>query len=143
MPTPPSGPLTTSYSCSVLKFCYCYGSAIWVVLATVHSVGMIPSCTCNFTLCCPVGLSWLIVTITLKQSDVFRFLRLDDDGNLRIYSSGGGSRIKIARWSQFLSAYCAATRRLSDAALVCCCQTCATRLLIGFEKARDFWGSWL
>ena len=112
-------------------------------LATIHSVGMIPSCTCNFTLCCPVGLSWLMVMITLKQSDVFRFLRLDDDGNLRIYNSGRGSRIKIARWSQFLSACCAATRRLSDAALVCCCQTCATRLLIGFEKARDFWGSWL
>ncbi|KAK7836623.1 g-type lectin s-receptor-like serine/threonine-protein kinase [Quercus suber] len=34
-----------------------------------------------------------------EGSDLLRFLRLDNDGNLRIYSSGRGSRTKTARWA--------------------------------------------
>uniref|UniRef100_A0A2N9FLN9 Receptor-like serine/threonine-protein kinase n=1 Tax=Fagus sylvatica TaxID=28930 RepID=A0A2N9FLN9_FAGSY len=34
-----------------------------------------------------------------EGTDVIRFLRLDEDGNLRIYSSGRGSGTKTARWA--------------------------------------------
>ena len=34
-----------------------------------------------------------------EGSDLLRFLRLDNDGNLRIYSSGRGSATKTARWA--------------------------------------------
>ncbi|GMY04893.1 g-type lectin s-receptor-like serine/threonine-protein kinase [Fagus crenata] len=34
-----------------------------------------------------------------EGTDVIRFLRLDEDGNLRIYSSGRGNGIQTARWA--------------------------------------------
>ncbi|XVF63246.1 hypothetical protein PTKIN_Ptkin09bG0072200 [Pterospermum kingtungense] len=38
----------------------------------------------------------------VEGSDILRFLRLDDDGNLRIYSSARGSGTKTVRWSAVL-----------------------------------------
>lgn len=34
-----------------------------------------------------------------EEGDIFRFVKLDSDGNLKIYSSTRGSRIKSVRWS--------------------------------------------